>query len=30
MGANYARIGNLLRDKGVRIAGDQGAAVKSA
>ena len=30
IGGNYARIGNLLRDKGVRIAGDQGPAVKPA
>jgi hypothetical protein len=30
IGGNYVRIGNLLRDKGVRIAGDQGPAVKPA
>ena len=29
MGGNYARIGNLLRDKGVRVTGDQGPAVTS-
>ena len=23
MGGNYARIGNLLREKGVRVTGDQ-------
>lgn len=30
MGGSYVRIGNLLRDKGVRLTGDQGPAVKSA
>jgi hypothetical protein len=29
MGGNYARIGNLLRDKGVRVTGDRGPAVTS-
>jgi hypothetical protein len=29
MGGNYARIGNLLRDKGVRVTGDQDPAVTS-
>jgi hypothetical protein len=30
VGRNYARIGDLLRDKGVRMVGDQGPAVKPA
>jgi hypothetical protein len=29
MGGNYARIGNLLRDKGVRVTSDQGTSVTS-
>lgn len=29
MGGNYARIGNLLRDKGVRVTGAQDPSVTS-
>jgi hypothetical protein len=29
MGGNYARIGHLLRDKGVRLTSEQGPAVTS-
>src|SRR5262245_28921476 len=28
MGANYSRIGTLLREKGVRVAGDEDAAAE--